>query len=76
MLSKTKLNKFFSDKVAYDPRNPGPMKPIVDAANNSYYRQRAIECIHSGDQDNLIMAIRLLMLVGTSYHAAEKADQP
>ena len=70
--SKTKLNKFYNTFVAFDPRLPGPMKVITDVGNNDFYRRRAIECIHEGSAENLIMAMRLLLLAGAAEDGPEK----
>ncbi len=69
MISKTSLARFFNQYVMFDPRKPGTMKPIIDVGNPAYYRQRAIECINSGED---IMAIRLLLLAETNTNGKDK----
>lgn len=63
MLSKTKLSKLFREKVAFDPRESRTMKVIMESGNREYYRARAIEAVKTGTEDDLVMAIRLLLLV-------------
>jgi hypothetical protein len=74
MVSKTSLKALFNKVILFDPRKPGPMKPIVDVNNPGYYKQRAIEAVNSGDS---VMAIRLLILseaVKEEARGAKKAN--
>lgn len=58
-LSRTSLHRILTKEVLFDPRKPGPMKPIVEANNPAYYKIRAKEAIDNGE---LILAMRLLAL--------------
>ncbi len=66
IVSKTALKKILAESI-FDPREKGPMKPIVDMADPHFLRQRAIQLLHEvewSDQpdDCICMAISLLAL--------------
>jgi hypothetical protein len=59
-------------KLAFSPRDPGHLKPIVDVGNPLYYIQRSIECLNHAKlafgssgcryNDEMHTAVRLAML--------------
>lgn len=59
-------------KLAFSPRDPGHLKPIIDVGNPLYYIQRAIESLNVAKgmfgksgcryEDEMHTAIRLIML--------------
>lgn len=61
-VTKTRLSKILRNCI-WNPRDPGPMRPIVDVGGTEYYARRAIECINRGQYE---MAIKLLALAEAS----------
>lgn len=63
----SRLIKSILTKCAFNPKTPGFIKPIVDVDNLDYYRNRAIEMIHTSKasempEEHLVNAIRVLAL--------------
>lgn len=58
-LNKTNIKKILSN-IQFDPKKPGPLKPVFDVQNEEYYLPRAIEFINSGSDDDIRNALILL----------------
>jgi hypothetical protein len=74
--SKTLLNKLLSES-SFDPRSPGPYKPIVDMNDPKFLRQRAMELLHEAEwSDSDLKMKQAISFLALARCLVQKSPEP